>query len=157
MDAINYEGISALSLRGIIASRDAEINMIMDERNALNKADVENSNRISNLLAEIRDKQDALDKAAGWLRETREGWSGSDAEFDEYYEGLAELLGVEFTQEVSVQLSFLATVTLKVPVGYELDTSDFWIKRQPVIDTQLDEVEMLDSVEIYLEDVSIEK
>ena len=92
---------------------------------ALGDADVANSNRISNLLAEIRDKQDTLDKAAGWLRETREGWSASDYEFAEYYGELGEILDVEFTEEVNITITIEVSATITKPIGADVHYHDF--------------------------------
>jgi hypothetical protein len=112
------------------------------------RADAQHAQRLANAKSKI-------DEAKDWLLEARAGWSGSDNEFAEYYGELAEILGVEFTEEIDVELTFKMTARIKLPIGYDLDTSDFWVKNSATIDTQTDEVELLSSEDLYVDDVEV--
>lgn len=93
-----------------------------------------------------------LEQVKSWLREVREGWSGSDSEFTEYYGELAEMLDVEFTEEVEVEVTFSQTVTVKKPIGTELTAQDFWMQK----DTELLECnyEITNEESASVEDIS---
>jgi hypothetical protein len=70
-----------------------------------------------------------LEQVKDWLRETRAGWSGSDSEFTEYYGDLAEIVGVEFFEEVEVEITISQTITVKKPIGTDLQVQDFWLQK----------------------------
>lgn len=105
--------------------------------------------------ARIAEYKRELDGVKSWLREAREGWAGSDREFTDAYGDLAEMLGVEFTEEIDIELTFRMTARIKMPIGYELDTNDFWVKHSPTIDTQTDDVELLSNEDLYVDEVDV--
>ena len=104
---------------------------------------------------QLRAAQDTICEVKDWLKEARAGWAGSDSEFYEYYGELAEMLGVEFTEELDIEITFKMTARIKLPIGYDLSANDFWVKNQPDIDTQTSEVELLSNEEIYIDDLDI--
>ncbi len=115
------------------------------------KADAE-QDRV-NLTRTIGMLRGELDEVKGWLKEAREGWSGSDDEFTEAYGELCEMLGVELTEEVEVNVTLTQTIKVKKPIGADIDESDFYTRSYVHILSNSDEVEVID----HLDDASIDE
>jgi hypothetical protein len=93
-----------------------------------------------------------LEQVKSWLREVREGWSGSDGEFTEYYGDLAEMLDVEFTEDVDVELTLSVNIRVRRPIGVTLDdANDFWFSGSVDVDSNYEVIECSD---IVVEDAS---
>jgi hypothetical protein len=116
---------------------------------ALEQVKIERDNLVTTITTLRRD----IDEAKGWLKEAREGWAGSDAEFTEAYGELCEMLGVELTETVEVSVTLTQTIKVKKPIGQDIDESDFYTRSYVHILSNSDEVE----VEDHTDDASIDE
>jgi hypothetical protein len=93
------------------------------------RADAQHAQRLEDAKRSFNVAKGTLEQIADMLIEWRKDWSDDVADFDTYYGEIAELLEVEFIEEVEVEVTFSQTVTVKKPIGTELTAQDFWLQK----------------------------
>ena len=121
------------------------------------KRELERVQQIANAANQVMsDRGNELDAVRDWLRDSRAGWSGSDNEFTEYYGELCEMLEVELTEVVEVEIELRQTLKVSKPIGADIDESDFYTRSYVEIYTNSDEVEVVEHIDdASISDVSI--
>lgn len=115
---------------------------------ALEQVKIERDNLVATITTLRRD----IDEAKDWLKEARKGWSGSDAEFSEAYGELCEMLGLELTEDVDVELTLSVNIRVRRPIGVTLDdANDFWFTGRADFDSNY---EVLETADIVVDEAS---
>lgn len=97
----------------------------------LEKASSEYASVSAELIAtrQRADRQaETIEEVKSWVLADIEKGEMSAEEYAEHYEELAEIIGLELTRTVEVVVKIEQTVSVKVPLGTDLNEHDFWVK-----------------------------
>ena len=81
----------------------------------------------------VRKLQDTLADVQQWVEADIAKSEMSDEEYAEHYEELAKIIGLKLLTEQTFIVKFEQVITVKAPLGEDVDAGDFWLRR----DTEL--------------------
>ena len=81
----------------------------------------------------VRKLQDTLADVQQWVEADIAKSEMSDEEYAEHYEELAKIIGLKLLTEQTFIVKFEQVITVKAPLGEDVEVDDFWLRR----DTEL--------------------